>query len=95
MSATISTPAWDSVSRERSVRGQLASELEAQRNHVLGEPHRETLYDGAPIEPRRTEPADPDAGFESLGADAELDQLIFDGASFGTATPAGSGGGNG
>ena len=69
---------------------QLASELEAQRNHVLGEPHRETLYDGAPIEPRRTEPADPDAGFESLGADAELDQLIFDGASFGTAAPAGS-----
>jgi hypothetical protein len=29
-------------------------------------------------------------GFESLGADAELDQVIFDGASFGTATPAGS-----
>ena len=69
---------------------QLASELEAQRNHVLGKPHRETLYDDAPIEPRRTEPADPDAGFESLGADAELDQLIFDGASFGTAAPAGS-----
>ena len=29
-------------------------------------------------------------GFESLGADAELDQVIFDGSSFGTATPAGS-----
>jgi hypothetical protein len=26
----------------------------------------------------------------SLGADAELDQVIFDGSSFGTATPAGS-----
>ncbi len=25
-----------------------------------------------------------------LGADAELDQVIFDGSSFGTATPAGS-----
>ena len=69
---------------------QLASELEAQRNHVLGAPHRESLYDDAPVEPGQTEPADPDAGFESLGADAELDQLIFDGASFGTATPAGS-----
>ena len=69
---------------------QQASELEAQRNHVLGAPHRESLYDDAPVEPGQTEPADPDAGFESLGADAELDQLIFDGASFGTATPAGS-----
>ena len=34
--------------------------------------------------------ADEDNGFESLGADAELDQVIFDGSSFGTATPAGS-----
>ena len=34
--------------------------------------------------------ADEDSGFESLGADAELDQVIFDGSSFGTATPAGS-----
>ena len=31
-----------------------------------------------------------DNKFESLGADAELDQVIFDGSSFGTATPAGS-----
>jgi len=31
-----------------------------------------------------------DNGFEMLGADAELDQVIFDGSSFGTATPAGS-----
>jgi hypothetical protein len=29
-------------------------------------------------------------GFEPLGAVAELDQVIFDGASFGTATPSGS-----
>jgi superfamily II DNA or RNA helicase len=69
---------------------QLASELEAQRNHVLGKPHREELFDEAPVERRRTEPGEQDAGFESLGADAELDQVIFDGASFGTATPAGS-----
>ena len=68
----------------------LASELEAQRNHVLGKPHRESFSDDAPVEARRTEPGDPDSGFQSLGSDAELDQVIFDGASFGTATPAGS-----
>lgn len=69
---------------------QLASELEAQRNHVLGKPHRESLGDDEPVERRRSEPSELDNGFESLGADAELDQVIFDGASFGTATPAGS-----
>jgi superfamily II DNA or RNA helicase len=69
---------------------QLASELEAQRNHVLGKPHRESLGDDMPEERRRTEPSEMENGFESLGADAELDQVIFDGASFGTATPAGS-----
>lgn len=68
----------------------LASELEAQRNHVLGRPHRESLGDDTPVERLATEPTDTDPGFESLGADAELDQVIFDGASFGTATPAGS-----
>ena len=69
---------------------QLAAELEAQRNHVLGKPHRESLGDEMAEERRSTEPTDSDNGFESLGSDAELDQVIFDGASFGTATPAGS-----
>ena len=69
---------------------ELASELEAQRNHVLGMPHRETPDDERPAEPRRTELTETDTGFQSLGADAELDQVIFDGSSFGTATPAGS-----
>lgn len=69
---------------------QLASELEAQRNHVLGKPHRESEFDDDPQERRRTEPSELENGFQSLGADAELDQVIFDGASFGTATPAGS-----
>ena len=67
----------------------LASEMEAQRNHVLGKPHRES-QDDEYVERRQSEPSDMDNGFESLGADAELDQVIFDGASFGTATPAGS-----
>ncbi|HEX5143504.1 MAG TPA: DEAD/DEAH box helicase [Mycobacterium sp.] len=74
---------------------QLASELEEQRNHVLGKPHRPVEGDEDPLdaelrEQRRDEPGEADNGFESLGAEAELDQVIFDGASFGTATPAGS-----
>lgn len=72
---------------------QLASELEAQRNHVLGRPHRESTddpLDGDAATRRQTEPGDTEKNFTSLGADAELDQLIFDGSSFGTATPAGS-----
>ncbi|MDT7794030.1 MAG: hypothetical protein QOD59_3466 [Mycobacterium sp.] len=68
----------------------LASEMETQRNHVLGKPHRETEGDEEFVERRRSEPGELDNGFESLGADAELDQVIFDGSSFGTATPAGS-----
>lgn len=71
----------------------LASEMEAQRNHVLGKPHRETLDDPLDAElaaQRRDEPGEQENGIEYLGADAELDQVIFDGASFGTATPAGS-----
>jgi superfamily II DNA or RNA helicase len=72
----------------------LASEMEAQRNHVLGKPHRESdgLDDEAleSAEKRKDEKSELENGFESLGADAELDQVIFDGSSFGTATPAGS-----
>lgn len=68
----------------------LASQMEAQRDHVLGKPHRESMGDEELIERRRSEPTEEDRGFESLGASAELDQVIFDGASFGTATPAGS-----
>src|SRR4029079_14374323 len=68
----------------------LASEMEAQRNHVLGKRHRESQEDDEYVERRKPEPSELDNGFESLGADAELDQVIFDGSSFGTATPAGS-----
>ncbi|GAB7066506.1 DEAD/DEAH box helicase [Mycobacterium hodleri] len=72
---------------------QLASEMEAQRNHVLGKPHRESQgdeWDEEYEEKQRNEPSELDNGFEMLGADAELDQVIFDGSSFGTATPSGS-----
>jgi superfamily II DNA or RNA helicase len=73
---------------------ELASALEAQRDHVLGKPHREK--DGwddellAQAQAARDEPGEDEKAFTSLGADAELDQVIYDGASFGTATFAGS-----
>jgi superfamily II DNA or RNA helicase len=73
---------------------ELASALEAQRDHVLGKPHREK--DGwddellAQAQAQHDEPGEDEKAFTSLGADAELDQVIYDGASFGTATFAGS-----
>lgn len=75
---------------------QLASEMEAQRNHVLGKPHRESQgdeWDEEAAEDAAKQKSEADAldnGFEMLGAEAELDQVIFDGSSFGTATPSGS-----
>ncbi|MFW0784811.1 DEAD/DEAH box helicase [Gordonia sp. CPCC 206044] len=72
----------------------LASEMEAERDHVLGKPHRESdgLDDALLIDAnkQKDEPGEEEKAFQSLHADAELDQVIFDGASFGTATFAGS-----
>jgi superfamily II DNA or RNA helicase len=71
----------------------LASEMESQRNHVLGKPHRENLADPLEAElaaQKRDEPGEQENKIEYLSAEAELDQVIFDGSSFGTATPAGS-----
>ncbi|MEP9391420.1 DEAD/DEAH box helicase [Gordonia sp. VNQ95] len=72
----------------------LASEMEAQRDHVLGKPHRESdgLDDALLIDAnkQKDEPGEDERGFQSLHADAELDQVIFDGSSFGTATFSGS-----
>ncbi|WP_328812990.1 DEAD/DEAH box helicase [Rhodococcus sp. NBC_00297] len=72
----------------------LASQLEAQRDHVIGKPHREKdgLDDDLLIEAnqQKDEPGEEEKAFTSLGADAELDQVIFDGSSFGTATFSGS-----
>ncbi|MFT4199640.1 DEAD/DEAH box helicase [Gordonia sp. (in: high G+C Gram-positive bacteria)] len=73
---------------------ELASQLEAERDHVLGKPHRDAdgFDDAALAEANRTvdEDGEEEAAFHSLHADAELDQVIFDGSSFGTATYAGS-----
>ncbi len=73
---------------------ELASALEAQRDHVLGRPHRdaedfaELLM--AQANARQDEPGELDKAFTSLGADAELDHLIYDGATYGTAAFTGS-----
>ncbi|WP_068162151.1 DEAD/DEAH box helicase [Rhodococcus phenolicus] len=72
----------------------LAAQLEAQRDHVLGKPHREKEgFDDellADANRRKDEPGEEEKAFTSLGADAELDQVIYDGSSFGTATFSGS-----
>ncbi|MGL4306783.1 MAG: ATP-dependent helicase, partial [Mycobacteriaceae bacterium] len=72
----------------------LASQLEAQRDHVLGRPHRvkEGFDDDLLVDANRQkdEQGEEEKAFVSLGAEAELDQVIYDGSSFGTATFAGS-----
>ncbi|MEU6644765.1 DEAD/DEAH box helicase [Saccharomonospora sp. NPDC046836] len=73
---------------------ELASELEAERDHVLGKPHREKdgWDDELLVAANRTqdEPGEEEKAFTSLGASAELDQVIYDGNSFGTAAFSGS-----
>lgn len=73
---------------------QLASQLEQQRDHVLGKPHREPegWQDEALAQANKQEdePGEDEGTFQSLHADAELDQVIYEGSSFGTATFAGS-----
>ena len=72
----------------------LASQLERQRDHILGKPHREK--DGfdddllTDANKQKDEPGEDEKAYTALGADAELDQVIYDGSSFGTATFAGS-----
>ena len=72
----------------------LASQLEAQRDHILGKPHREK--DGlddellADANKQKDEAGEEEKAYTSLGADAELDQVIYDGSSLGTATFSGS-----
>jgi superfamily II DNA or RNA helicase len=73
---------------------RLAGELEAVRDHVLGRRRSDQDDEGwdddllAAAQSRRDEQTDDDKAFTSLGASAHLDQVIFDGASFGTgATP--------
>jgi superfamily II DNA or RNA helicase len=71
----------------------LASEMERQRDHVLGAPKSREGFDDELLDrARRDERAsgELEKRFEALGATAELDQVIFDGASFGTPVLTGS-----
>ncbi len=72
----------------------LAAQLEVQRDHVIGKPHREKneLDDELLIDAnkQKDEPGEEEKKFIALAADAELDQVIYDGDSFGTATFSGS-----
>ncbi|GII20505.1 DEAD/DEAH box helicase [Planosporangium mesophilum] len=71
----------------------LASEMEVQRDHVLGGPKRREGFDDELLErAQRNEQAsgELEKQFEALSATAELDQVIFDGASFGTPVGAGT-----
>ncbi|MFC8045659.1 DEAD/DEAH box helicase [Nocardia sp. NPDC057353] len=72
----------------------LAAQLELQRDHVIGKPHRqaEGLEDALleQANKQHDEPGEEEKPFVALAADAELDQVIYDGSSFGTATFTGS-----
>jgi hypothetical protein len=71
----------------------LASEMEVERDHVLGEPGRRDGFDDDLLDrAQRAERASDDLTkrFEALSATAELDQVIFDGATFGTPVQAGT-----
>jgi superfamily II DNA or RNA helicase len=71
----------------------LAAEMEAQRNHVLGPPKGPDGYDDELLE--RAQRAEDASGeltkrFEALSSAAELDQVIFDGGTFGMPAQAGT-----
>ncbi|MGH3545469.1 MAG: DEAD/DEAH box helicase [Mycobacteriales bacterium] len=70
----------------------LAAALEVERDHVLERPAREELLEDALLAAANREENElgPEERFEALEASAQLDQLIYDGASFGTAAAAGT-----
>lgn len=71
----------------------LAEHMEKQRDHVLGKPDRpkQGWEDDLLAEANREQNEPDDVGsYESLGADAELDSLIYDGSTYGTGTFSGS-----
>jgi superfamily II DNA or RNA helicase len=71
---------------------ELASQMEAERNHVLERPDRPELEDDLLAAANRTqdEKTDDMPRFEALEASAQLDQVIFDGASWGTGADVGT-----
>jgi superfamily II DNA or RNA helicase len=72
---------------------QHASEMELERDHVLERPAREQLLDDdllAAANREEDEDTDDRPRFTALGASAHLDQVIYDGASFGTGASPGT-----
>jgi superfamily II DNA or RNA helicase len=72
---------------------ELASEMEAQRNHILGAPKEKDGFDDDLLaQAQREEPAsgELEKKWEALSATAELDQVIFDGATFGMPAQSGT-----
>jgi superfamily II DNA or RNA helicase len=71
---------------------ELASDMEAERDHVLGAPRKNGFDDDLLERAQRTEEAsgELERQFEALSATAELDQVIFDGTSFGTPVHSGT-----
>jgi superfamily II DNA or RNA helicase len=72
---------------------ELASDMEVERDHVLGMKRQGDGFDDELLD--RAQRAEQASGelekrFEVLSATAELDQVIFDGASFGTPVGAGT-----
>ena len=70
----------------------LAEKLETSRDHVIGKPHREEAWDEDAVAEANKEKNErtEESSFESVGASAELDSLIYDGSTFGTGAFSGS-----
>ena len=71
---------------------RLAEEMEVSRDHVLGKAHREQGWSDELLEQANRTQTEPDEAstYQSIGASAELDSLIFDGSTYGTPTLAGT-----
>ena len=72
----------------------LAAGMEKSRDHVLGKPDRvKEGWDDELLADANKKKSEPDAllkPYETVGAEAELDSLIYDGSTYGTATLTGS-----
>ncbi|PRQ10526.1 hypothetical protein C1Y63_11105 [Corynebacterium sp. 13CS0277] len=72
----------------------LAAGMEKSRDHVLGKPDRvKEGWDDELLVEANKKKSEPDAlikPYETVGAEAELDSLIYDGSTYGTATLTGS-----
>ncbi|MEO6956387.1 MAG: ATP-dependent helicase, partial [Antricoccus sp.] len=63
----------------------LASQMEAERDHVLGAPKHPSVWDADDVRPLSDEGEQPEGAYEALGASADFDDVIFDGSTWGSA----------